>query len=113
MNSRGAETQSAVPHAVHGIIAASPAPAKLSMDLLDTAFHVTCTLLALYFAQVRFRARMPLFGHAMLATAVFELIFALKGMELASYVCAAAFVWLYMKSLDIIHAHGLNDGSLS
>jgi hypothetical protein len=113
MNSRGAATQSAVRHAARGIIAASPASAKPSMDLLDTAFHVTCTLLALYFAQVRFRARMPLFGHAMLASAVFELIFALKGLDLASYICAAAFVWLYMKSLHIIHAHGLKDGSLS
>lgn len=83
------------------------------MDLLDTAFHVVCTALALYFAHVRFRARMPLFGHAMLATAAFELIFSLRGLDLLSYICAATFVWLYMKSLEIIHEHGLNDGSLS
>ena len=39
------------------------------MDFLDTAFYLVSTALALYFAYVRFRARMPLFGHAMMGTA--------------------------------------------
>jgi hypothetical protein len=83
------------------------------MSFFDIAFHALSTTLALYFSHVRFRARMPLFGHAMLATAALEVVFSLKGMDLPAYICAAAFVWLYMKSLAILQAHGLHDGSLS
>lgn len=83
------------------------------MDFLDTAFYLVSTALALYFAYVRFRARMPLFGHAMMGTAVFHLMFALEGMDLPANIAAAAFVLLYMKSLAILQEHGLSDGSLS
>lgn len=83
------------------------------MALLDTAFQLTSTLLALYFTWVRFRARMPLFGQAMLATAIFQLVFFLMGQDLWSNVSAAAFVLLYMKSWNILQEHGLSDGSLS
>ena len=83
------------------------------MDLLDTTFHLVSTALALYFTWVRFRARMPLFGHAMLATAILEFVFFLKGLDLAAYISAAAFVLLYMKSWTILQEHGLSDGSWS
>ncbi|HEY5808478.1 MAG TPA: hypothetical protein VIT67_10945 [Povalibacter sp.] len=83
------------------------------MSFFDIAFHVLSAALALYFSHVRFRARMPLFGHAMLASAALEVVFSLKEMDLPAYVCAAAFVWLYMKSLAILHEHGLHDGSFS
>ena len=83
------------------------------MDFVDTAFYFVSTALALYFAHVRFRARMPLFGHAMLGTALFHLIFALEGMDLPANIAAASFVLLYMKSLAILQEHGLHDGSLS
>jgi hypothetical protein len=82
------------------------------MNLFDISFQVLSTVLALYFAQVRFRARMPMFGHAMIAAAAAQLVFALNGLDLASNVCAAAYVLLYMKSLTIIQAHGLSDGSM-
>jgi hypothetical protein len=80
------------------------------MDFLELAFHVLCAALALYFAQVRFRARLPLYGHAMIATASFQLIFALKGLDLWSNISAAAFLILYLKSLAIIQDRGLSDG---
>jgi cell division protein FtsW (lipid II flippase) len=83
------------------------------MDLLDTTFHLVCTALALYFTWVRFRARMPLFGHAMLATAILEFVFFLEGLDLAAYISAAAFIALYMKSWNILQEHGLSDGSWS
>lgn len=80
------------------------------MNFFDIAFHVLCAALALYFAQVRFRARLPLFGHAMMATAMLQLIFALMGLDLWSNVSAAAFLILYIKSLGIIQKHGFSDG---
>ena len=83
------------------------------MNLVDTAFQLLTTVLALYFTWVRFRARMPLFGHAMLATALFQLVFFLAGLDLLANISAAAFVLLYMKSLTILQDHGLSDGSLS
>lgn len=83
------------------------------MTLFEIAFHLLCAALALYFSHVRFRARMPLFGHAMLATAALQLVFSWRGMDLPANIAAAAFVWLYMKSLDILHEHGLSDGSPS
>lgn len=82
------------------------------MDLLEIAFALLSTVLALYFAYVRFRARMPLFGQAMVAAAIFQLVFSLQGLDLFANISAAAFVLLYMKSLAIIQEHGLSDGSL-
>ncbi|MFL6548738.1 MAG: hypothetical protein ACJ8OJ_08585 [Povalibacter sp.] len=81
------------------------------MNLFDTAFHLVSTALALYFAQVRFRARMPLFGHAMTVCAIAGLVLSFKGLDLAANVCAASYVLLYMKSLTIIQTNGLSDGS--
>lgn len=83
------------------------------MSLLDTAFDLLSTTLALYFAQIRFRARMPLFGHAMTASALLALCFSVRSMELPANICAAAYVLFYMKSLSILQQHGLNDGSQS
>ena len=83
------------------------------MDFIETGFQLLSTALALYFSYVRFRARMPLFGHSMLAAALFQLVFSFMHMDLLSNIFAASFVLLYMKSLTIIQAHGLSDGSLS
>lgn len=83
------------------------------MDFFEIAFLLLSTSLALYFAHVRFRAGMPLFGHAMVAAAVFQLVFSVQGLDLFANISAAAFVLLYMKSLAIIQEHGLSDGSLS
>jgi hypothetical protein len=83
------------------------------MDFIETGFQLVSTALALYFSYVRFRARMPLFGHSMMAAAIFQLVFSLMNLDLISNVFAATFVLLYMKSLTIIQQHGLSDGSLS
>ena len=83
------------------------------MDFLSIAFNLATTVLALYFANVRFRARMPLFGHAMVATAILGLVFSLGNLDLPASICGAGFIVLYMKSLTILHEHGLDDGSLS
>jgi hypothetical protein len=83
------------------------------MDFIETGFQLVSTALALYFSYVRFRARMPLFGHSMMAAAIFQLVFSLMNLDLLSNVFAATFVLLYMKSLTIIQQHGLSDGSLS
>ena len=88
-------------------------PAQTSMDFLSIAFNLASTALALYFANVRFRAGMPIFGHAMVATAILGLVFSLADLDLAASICGAGFIVLYMKSLAILHQHGLDDGSLS
>lgn len=83
------------------------------MEFLDIAFNLVTTALALYFANVRIRARMPVFGHAMVATAVGGLVFSLCDLDLPANLCGAGFILLYMKSLTILHEYGLDDGSPS
>jgi hypothetical protein len=82
------------------------------MSLFDTAFLLLSTVLALYFSYVRFRAGMPRFGNAMVAATIFQAVFSLMGLDVFAYLSAAAFILLYMKSLTIIQAHGLSDGSV-